>query len=39
MSGSIATKLEIDVMQVNELLEASELIAKFRMPAMVVIQA
>ena len=36
MSGSIATKLEIDVMQVNELLEASELIAKFSMPAMVV---
>jgi hypothetical protein len=36
MSGSIATKLEIDVMQVNELLEASELIVKFRLPAMVV---
>lgn len=36
MVGSILRKLEIDVMQVNELMEASELTMKYRLPAMVV---
>lgn len=36
MSGSVSTKLEIDVMQVNELLEASELMVKHHLPAMVI---
>ena len=36
MSGSVSTKLEIDVMQVNELLEASELMSQHTLPAMVI---
>ena len=35
-NGSIFTKLEIDVMQVNEILEAVELAHKYKLPAIVV---
>ena len=38
MAGSILRKLEIDVMQVNELMEASELTKKYSLPALVVHQ-
>jgi hypothetical protein len=36
INGSIFTKLEIDVMQVNEILEAVELAHKYKLPAIVV---
>lgn len=36
MSGAILNRLEIDVMQANELAEASELAAKHKMPALIV---
>lgn len=36
MTGSVLNKLEIDVMQINELLDASELTSKYKLPAMVV---
>lgn len=36
MNGAIYSKLEIDVMQASELLEASQLAHKYRLPALVV---
>lgn len=36
MSGDILTRLEIDVMQGNEILESFELAHKYRMPAVVI---
>lgn len=36
MTGSVLNKLELDVMQINELLDASEIVSKYKMPAMVV---
>lgn len=36
MSGAILNRLEIDVMQANELIAASELAAKYRLPALIV---
>jgi hypothetical protein len=36
MSGAILNRLELDVLQANELLEASELSAKHKLPAMIV---
>jgi len=36
MSGAILNRLEIDVMQANELVEASELASKYKMPALIV---
>lgn len=36
MSGAILNRLELDVLQANELLEASELSAKYKLPAMIV---
>lgn len=36
MNGSILSKLEIDVMQINEILEAVEIAHKYKLPAIVV---
>jgi deoxyribose-phosphate aldolase len=36
MNGDVVTRLEIDVLQANELLEASELALKYNLPALVV---
>lgn len=36
MSGGVLNKLEIDVMQVNEILEAVEVAHKYKLPAIVV---
>lgn len=36
MNGDVVTKLEVDVMQANELLEASEIALKYHLPALVV---
>jgi len=36
MNGDVITKLEVDVLQANELLEASELALKYHLPALVV---
>jgi hypothetical protein len=36
MIGTVLSKLEIDVMQVNELLEASDLAFKHKLPALVI---
>lgn len=36
MNGDVVTKLEVDVLQANELLEASELALKYNLPALVV---
>lgn len=38
MNGAIINKLEIDVMQINEVLEAVELAHKYKLPAIVVHQ-
>ena len=36
MNGSVLSKLEIDVMQINEVLEAVEIAHKYKLPAIVV---
>lgn len=36
MNGAVINKLEIDVMQINEILEATEIALKYKLPALVV---